>query len=69
MAKTKPIKPPSTSVSYAPSSKGTMAKTKTAGGTYLGSGVRNPVGKIRDMGVGANPLPPSKLRKPPKSVA
>lgn len=69
MAKTKPIKPPSASVSYAPSSKGTMAKTKTAGGTYLGSGVRNPVGKVRDNTPGVNPLSPSKLLKPPKSLA
>jgi len=35
-------------------------------GDYYGTGIRNPVGKLRDV---SGEKSPSKLRKPPKSLA
>lgn len=37
-------------------------------GNYFGSGVRNPVGKIRDA-AGSKPISRSKLSQPPKKLA
>ena len=35
-------------------------------GDYYGSGIRNPIGKIRDV---SGEKSPSKLKKPPRSLA
>jgi len=43
-------------------------KTKKGMGDFYGSGVKNKIGKIRDV-TGYNDLPKSKLKKPPKSLA
>lgn len=46
------------------------ASTKKGMGTFYGSGVKNPSGKIRDVSSpGQNPLSKSKLKKPPRSLA
>ena len=37
-------------------------------GDYYGQGMKNPVGKIRDMSM-SKPKAPSKIGKPPKSLA
>lgn len=38
-------------------------------GDNYGSAIRNPVAKIRDMSGGINPLPKSKLKRPPRNLA
>lgn len=38
-------------------------------GDYYGSGVKNPVGKMRSDAVGIRPLTKSQMGKPPKSIA
>jgi len=43
-------------------------KTKTGMGDYYGTGVKNPIGKVRDV-MGMKPLGSKKLSKPPKSLA
>lgn len=68
MAKRKSISPPSKSVSYCPSSRGTMTKTKCASGDYYGTGVKNPVGKVRDSYIGS-PASSKQVKKPPKALA
>jgi hypothetical protein len=40
--------------------------SKRGMGDYYGTGIRNPIGKIRDV---SGEKSPSKLRKPPKSLA
>ena len=45
-----------------------VAKTKFGMGDFYGSGIKQPIGKIRS-GIGSNPVPKSKLGKPPKSLA
>lgn len=37
-------------------------------GDFYGTGITNPIGKIRD-GFGANPVSKKKINKPPKSLA
>lgn len=44
------------------------ARTQKGMGDYYGQGVRNPVGKMKE-GMGLNPIPKSKLSKPPKNLA
>ncbi len=44
-------------------------KTKFGMGDHYGTGVRNPVGKMRSASVGADFLSTKKLNKPPKSLA
>lgn len=44
-------------------------KTKKGMGDYYGTGVKNPVGKVRDMTAGINPLDKKRLKSPPKSLA
>lgn len=41
--------------------------TKHGMGDYYGSGIKNPMGKVRD-GMGINPLTPKMLKKPPRSL-
>jgi len=38
-------------------------------GDNYGTGVRNKVGKMREDSLGANAVPPKKLKVPPKSLA
>jgi hypothetical protein len=45
------------------------ANMKIGMGNNYGSGIRNPVGKIRSDALGANNLAKKKLGKPPKSLA
>ncbi len=44
------------------------SKNKIGMGDHYGSGIKNPVGKIRDV-MGITDVTPKKLRKPPKSLA
>jgi len=44
---------------------GKTATTKKGSGDYYGSGIRQKVGKMRDIG----PVTPSKLKIPPRSLA
>lgn len=44
------------------------SNSKIGMGDNYGSGVKNPVGKIRDV-MGITDVNPKKLRKPPKSLA
>lgn len=43
--------------------------TKFGMGDSYGSGVRNPIGKMRSDSVGFRPVIGSKMKKPPKSLA
>lgn len=45
------------------------ASTKYGMGDYYGTGLRNAMGKVRDITPGINPVPPNKLKKPPKNLA
>lgn len=38
-------------------------------GDFYGSGMKNPIGKMRSDSPGNRPVSPSKLGKPPKSLA
>lgn len=44
------------------------SNSKTGMGDYYGTGIRNPLGKMRD-GMGMYEVTPVKLKKPPKSLA
>lgn len=45
------------------------APTKRGCGDFYGTGVKNAVGRIRDISTpGINPVSKSKLKKPPKSI-
>lgn len=44
-------------------------KTQKGSGDNYGSGIRNPVGKMREDSMGMNNLSKSKLNKPPRSLA
>lgn len=45
-----------------------VARSQTGMGDYYGTGIKNPIGKVRDV-MGMSPLTPKKLKKPPKSLA
>ena len=45
------------------------ANAKFGMGDFYGQGVRNPIGKVRAGTVGMEPVPKSKLKKPPRSLA
>lgn len=45
-----------------------VSNTKMGMGDYYGTGVKAKIGTLI-QGSGMNPLPPNKLKKPPKSVA
>lgn len=44
------------------------ANSKKGMGDSYGSGVKNPVGRMRE-GLGMNQIKPAKLKKPPKALA
>lgn len=44
-------------------------KTLKGSGDNYGTGVRNPVGRMREDSIGMNPLSKEKLKKAPKSLA
>lgn len=44
-------------------------KTQMGMGDHYGSGIRNPVGKMREDSMGMNNLSPKKLKKAPRSLA
>lgn len=44
------------------------SNSKIGMGDHYGSGIKNPVGKIRDV-MGVTNVKPKKLGKPPKSLA
>ena len=46
-----------------------VSHTSMGMGDYYGSGVKNPVGKMREDSLGMNAVNPSKLKKPPRSLA
>jgi len=45
-----------------------VANTKYGMGDYYGSGIRNPIGKMRE-GMGTKEVTPKKLKTPPKALA
>lgn len=45
------------------------ANKKFGMGDHYGTGIKNPVGKLRDEYLGAGNLKPNKLKTPPKSLA
>ena len=45
------------------------AKSQKGMGDYYGTAIKSKIGRVRDSTVGLNPLPPLKLKKPPKSLA
>lgn len=45
-----------------------VSPTKKGMGDYYGTGVRNPIGKVRDV-TGINPVSPKKIKTPPRSLA
>lgn len=44
------------------------AKTQTGMGDYYGTGIKQKVGRARDI-MGMTPIKPIKMKKPPKSLA
>jgi hypothetical protein len=59
MKKTKPLKR---------TGEAHTSKSKIGMGDNYGSGIKNPVGKIRDI-MGITDITPKKMGKPPKSLA
>ena len=55
--------------SYSPSDSRLMKKNSGASGDYYGTGIKNPVGKVRSSTVGFNPVSGKKLKTPPKKIA
>lgn len=45
------------------------ANAKYGMGDYYGTGIKAKVGRMRDDSMGMNAVTPSKLKKPPKSLA
>jgi hypothetical protein len=45
------------------------ANTKYGMGDHYGTGVRAPIGKMRDDSMGMIAMTPKKLKKPPRSLA
>ena len=45
-----------------------VSKTKYGSGDFYGTGIRNPIGKVRDV-MGMKATNPKKLKNPPKSLA
>jgi len=45
------------------------ANKKFGMGDNYGSGIKNPIGKMRDDSLGMNAVTPKKIKKPPKSLA
>jgi hypothetical protein len=52
-----------------PSDTDVRAMTGVPAGDYYGTGVKNPMGKLRSTSLGPNPTSPKQLKKPPKSLA
>ncbi len=44
------------------------AKSQTGMGDYYGVGIKNPLGRSRDV-MGMSDIKPKKLKKPPKTLA
>jgi len=44
------------------------ANKKFGMGDYYGTGIKNPIGRMRDSSPGMNPVTPIKLKKPPRSL-
>ena len=65
MARKKSIKGP---FSYSPSDTDIRAMTGVPAGDYYGTGIKNPMGKIKSPTVGTNPVSKKGLKTPPKSV-
>ena len=53
---------------FNPSDTNTRGQTATGAGNYYGTGVRNPMGKMRSTSLG-NPVSKAGLTKPPKTLA
>jgi hypothetical protein len=53
---------------FNPSDTNTRGQSVAGAGDYYGTGVRNPMGRIRDAS-GTNPVSKKGLTKPPKSLA
>jgi hypothetical protein len=53
---------------FNPSDADQRAGPSQAAGDYYGTGVRNPMGRLRDAS-GTNPVSKGKLKKPPKNLA
>lgn len=45
------------------------ANKKFGMGDYYGSGIKNPIGKMREDSLGMNAVTPKKLKSPPRSLA
>ncbi len=54
---------------FDPSDSDSRAMTGVPAGDYYGTGIKNPVGRIRGTTVGINPVSKKGLKKPPKSLA
>lgn len=67
LAKIKSIKTARNPWDFKASDTDTRAGPQPGAGDYYGSGVRNPVGKLRDFGI--KPVSKKGLTKPPKKLA
>lgn len=54
---------------FKPSMADQRAGPAVGAGTYWGTGVKNPQGRMRDSSVGYRPVSPSQMSKPPKKLA
>jgi hypothetical protein len=55
--------------SYSPSDTDIRAMTGVPAGDYYGTGVKNPMGRLRSPTLGVNPPSKKQLGTPPKSTA
>ncbi len=46
-----------------------VSHTSMGMGDYYGTGVKNPMGRMRDDSMGAIAVTPKKLKKPPRTLA
>lgn len=64
-AKTKKVKAP---WAFDPSNADQRAAPCAAAGDYYGTGIKNPIGRLRDDTVGYRPVSRKQMGTPPKSV-
>ena len=65
----KPSKPAHTAKPKKSSGDWHVSHTSMGMGDYYGTGIKNPLGKMRSDSIGMTAVTPAKLKKPPRSLA
>ena len=70
MSKIKPLKNPANFMGRCVTSpeSGNTPNASTAMGTYYGTGIKNPVGRMRSDSIGIRPVSRKQLGTPPKNL-